>query len=133
MKTKGPSEKDVVAELGKARDVWDAITREIGAKYAPIEREWKTSKSSFGWMCVLKHKNRTLLYLTPDAGAVRVAVVLGERAVELALASGIPEPIKALIREARPYAEGRGIRFTVCTRAEIPVITELVVIKTTPK
>jgi hypothetical protein len=49
--------------------------------------------------------------LTPEKGAVRVAVVLGERAAALALACDLPEPIKTMVREAKPYAEGWGIRF----------------------
>jgi hypothetical protein len=35
--------------------------------------------------------------------------------------------------EARPYAEGRGIRFSVSSLSDIPMIAKLVQIKTTPK
>jgi len=59
--------------------------------------------------------------MTPEKRTIRVAIVLGERAVALALASGIPESIKTLIKEARPYAEGRGIRFPVSSAADVPV------------
>ncbi len=49
------------------------------------------------------------------------------------MASGLPKNIKALIEAARPYAEGRGIRFPVGTTAEVPIVNDLVAIKTTPK
>ena len=58
---------------------------------------------------------------------------MGERAYELLKASTVPAKIKKLFEEARPYAEGRGIRFPVKSAIEIPVVAKLVEIKTTPK
>jgi hypothetical protein len=84
-------------------------------------------------MCLLKQKKRTLLYMTPDKGKVVIAVVLGERAVAIALASKLPPRIKKLITEARPYVEGRGIKFEVSSVKEVLMVTELVDIKMTAK
>jgi hypothetical protein len=84
-------------------------------------------------MCLLQHKKRTLLYLTPDKGKVLIAIVLGQRAYDLAMGSSIPAAIKKMFFEARPYAEGRGIRFSVTSPSDIPMIAKLVQIKTTPK
>lgn len=129
MKTKAPSDRMVKEKLGAAQSVWDAITRALTADHGVLTSEWKASKSDFGWMCVLNQKKRTVVYLTPEDGAVRVAVVLGERAARQALVSELPDAIKALIAEARPYAEGRGIRFPVRSAAELPIVTELLAIK----
>ncbi len=82
-------------------------------------------------MCMLQHKKRTLLYLTPDKDRIWVAIVLGERAFQLALASSLPEVIKNLFLEARPYAEGRGIRFPIHSPEDLPAVAELLEIKTT--
>jgi hypothetical protein len=49
------------------------------------------------------------------------------------MASSLPAAIKKLLSEARPYAEGRGIRFTVTKLSDLPAIAKLVEIKTTPK
>ena len=84
-------------------------------------------------MCLLQHKKRTLLYLTPEKEKVRVAIILGERAYDLAMASSLPAPIKKMFSEARPYAEGRGIRFSVNSPRDISTIKTLVELKTTPK
>jgi hypothetical protein len=64
-------------------------------------------------ICLLQHKNRTPLYLTPDQEKITIAIVLGDRAYALAIASSLPAAIKKMFSEARPYAEGRGIRFTL--------------------
>jgi len=120
-------------ELGSSLLFWDHIVASLSETHGSIEEEWKTSKSDFGWMCLLKHKKRTLVYLTPDKSEIRVAIVLGERAVGLALASRLPAEIKLLIEAARPYAEGRGIRFPVASVEDVATVIDLVAIKTSPK
>jgi hypothetical protein len=50
-----------------------------------------------------------------------------------AMASSLPAAIKKMFSEARPYAEGRGIRFTVSSQKDISTIKKLVEIKTTPE
>ena len=125
-----PGAQELADALGPAQKAWTAIVDAIGMDYPPLELEWRPSKSDFGLMCLLRQKKRTLLYMTPDAKSIVVAVVLGERAVETALASQLPQPIKDLISEARPYIEGRGIRFPVRTKKDVDIVLELVRIKT---
>ncbi len=129
---KTPSDTELAACLGAALPTWQAIVRSVGEQVGPIEAEWRPSKLDFGRVCLLKQKKRTLLYLTPEPGAVRVAVVLGERALALALAGGLPEGITTMFREARRYAEGTGIRFLVPGDADVATVRELVAIKTMP-
>jgi hypothetical protein len=49
------------------------------------------------------------------------------------MASSLPAAIKKMFSEARPYAEGRGIRFTVSSQKDISTIKKLGEIKTTPE
>lgn len=133
MQTKPPTDAELKAVLGKAGTVWSEIVRAVEEKFAPLDKEWKPSKLAFGRVCLLQHKKRTLLYLIPDKEQFLVAIVLGERAYGLAMASSLPAAIKKMLSEARPYAEGRGIRFPVNSVSDIPVVAKLVEIKTTPK
>jgi len=105
----------------------------MGEMFVPLELQWRPSKAVFGRMCLVQHKKRTLLYLTPDQGKVWIAIVLGERAYHLAMSSSIPAAIKKMFAEAKAYAEGRGIRYSVASLNSVPVITKLAEIKTTPK
>jgi hypothetical protein len=118
------------ATLGPAEKIWDAVIKGVREDHAPLELEWRPSTSDFGLMCLLRQKKRTLLYMTPGAKSIVVGVVLGERAVEAALASQLPQDIKDLIHEARPYIEGRGIRFPVAKQKDVSTVLELVRIKT---
>ncbi len=119
--------------LGPASEVWSRLFLSLEGMFAPLEVQWRPSRMPFGRMCLVRNKKRTLLYLTPDNRRVWVAVILGERAFNLAMSSSIPAPIKRMFAEARPYAEGRGIRFAVDSLRALPVIAQLMAIKTSPK
>jgi hypothetical protein len=128
-----PTDAELKAVLGSAGDLWSGIVHAIEEKFVPLDKQWKPSKAGFGRMCLLQHKKRTLLYITPDKEKVWMAIVLGERAYGLAMASSLPVAIKKMLSKARPYAEGRGIRFPANSLSDIPMIAKLVEIKTTPK
>ena len=130
---KSPTDAELKAALGCADALSSSIVHVVEDVVSPLHKEWKPSKTEFGRMCLLQHKKRTLLYLTPEKGKVRIAIVLGERAYGLAMVSSLPAAIKKMFSEAKPYAEGRGIRFSVSLRSDISTIKKLVEIKTTPK
>jgi hypothetical protein len=126
-----PSEAELEAALGAALPLWHGIVQSVEATCSPLGQAWKPSKSDFGKMCLLQFKKRTLLYLTPDRDCVWIAIVLGERAFQLALASSLPAAIKNLFLTAKPYAEGRGIRFSIKSTEDLATVAKLVEIKTT--
>jgi hypothetical protein len=49
------------------------------------------------------------------------------------MASSIPAAIKKMFAEARPYAEGRGIRYAAESLRDVPAIISVVAIKTSPR
>jgi len=132
-KVKSPTSAELKAVLGSADVLWAGIVRVVEDMVAPLNTEWKPSKTEFGRMCLLKHKKRTLLYLTPEKEKVTVAIILGKRAYGLAMVSSLPAPIKKMFSETRPYAEGRGIRFSVSSPSNISTIKKLVELKTAPQ
>jgi len=129
---KAPTNKELVDFLGPASALWTDILMAVEAIIAPMDLVWKPSKMEFGRMALLQHKKRTLLYLIPQKRKVLAAIVFGERAYGLAKASALPAAIKTLLAEAKPYSEGRGIRFPVSSVRDIPTITKLVEIKIAP-
>ena len=132
-KVKSPTDAELKAALGSADALWSGIVHAVEDAVSPLDTEWKSSKAEFGRICLFQHKKRTLFYLTPEKGKITVAIVLGERAYGLALVSSLPAAIKKMFSEARPYAEGRGIRFSVSSPSDISTIKKLVEIKITPK
>jgi hypothetical protein len=132
-KVKPPTDAELRAALGSADVLWSGIVNAVEDLASPLDTEWKPSKAEFGRMCLLQHKKRTLLYLTPEKEKIRVAIVLGERAYGLAMASSLPAAIKKMFSEARAYAEGRGIRFVVSSASDVSTVKKLAELKTTPK
>jgi len=128
-----PSGAELHAALGKNASVWPGIVSGLEERYSPLELEWRPSKLEFGRMCLVRHKGRTLLYLMPMAGQVLVGVVLGKRAYEIAMASKLRAGIKKMLSDAKPYVEGRGIRFTVKTAPDVAQVLLLVECKMAPK
>jgi hypothetical protein len=74
-------------------------------------------------------EDRVVLYLTPQAGAFLVGLVLGDRAVAAARARGLPPSVLALVDAAPRHAEGRGIRLSVARGEDLAVIQELVAVR----
>ncbi len=132
-RTKAPPQAELSKALGKAAAHWQAIVAALEKDFSPLDQEWRPSKLEFGRMCLLRYKDRTLLYLIPMAGQLLVGVVLGQRAFDLAMESALPDAIKKMLRDARPYAEGRGIRFTAKSAKDVASVALLVKLKTAPK
>jgi hypothetical protein len=127
--TRQPTPDELAAVLGTAAAAWATLVRHIGERYPPITELWSFAGAKWGWSLRLKRKDRVILYLTPQAGQFQLGVVLGEKAVAAARASGLPEPVLALIDGAPRYAEGRGIRFAVTDEPGVQVGAQLAAIK----
>lgn len=54
-----------------------------------------------------------MIYLLPRDGFFKIAFVFGQKAVDEILKSNITESIKTELKNAKVYAEGRGIRIEV--------------------
>jgi hypothetical protein len=131
-RAKGSDAAQWKATLGRAYAPWAGIVRVVEALASPLEIQWRPSKIAFGHVCLLRHRQRTLLYLLPEQASITVAIVIGERAYGLAMASTLSVAVKSSLAAARPYAEGRGIRVPVRTKRDLATIRKLVVIKLTP-
>lgn len=127
-----PSITELKTALGPAWQMWRMLIDEMAEAFPPLEEVWTPSTQPFGHVCRLKQKKRTLLYLIPGGSRFDVAAVLGTRAFALAMTSELPTFIKQLLSDARPYAEGRGIRFTIASVDQVRVVRQLVAIKITP-
>lgn len=132
-RVKGSNATPWKERLGAAYAMWAGIVGIVEELASPLDIEWKPSKIAFGHVCLLRHKQRTLLYLLPEKARITVAIVLGERAYGLAKASTLSAAVKTSLAEARPYAEGRGIRVPVQATRDLATIRKLVEIKLAPK
>ena len=124
-----PDEGDLKAALGDLYNTWREI--EVFTKSAnPVATcEWNFSSAKYGWSFRISDKKRVLVYLLPRDKFFKAALVFGQKATDEILASDVAESIKNEIREAKVYAEGRGIRIEVRDNAIADDIKKLIRIK----
>ncbi len=128
-KMEQPTPADLAAALGPSKkELWDRIVAELAAEFKIDTEEWKCYSPKMGWSMRLKHKKRNIIHFGPRLGGFMVMLILGAKAVAAARQSGSAKMLK-LIDEAPRYPEGTGIRITVTSAADIPVIKKFVAVK----
>lgn len=128
-KTVIPSDSDLANSLGLCYDLWQNLKEYVLLKYPKATVEWKYPGVKYGWHFRIKDKKRAIVYLLPRDQYFKVAFVFGHKATDAVLASPVSEAIKADLKAARAYVEGRGITIEVKNSLVVGDIKELVDIK----
>jgi len=128
-KTRPPSDDELRAVLGKAYAPWRRLIELAGARIEPLTEVWGFTSANTGWGLRLRHKERVILYMTPQKGQFLVSFALGEKAVSAARATRLSATVLNAIEDAPRYAEGRGVRMTVKSGREIAALASLAEIK----
>ena len=128
-KEKKPRPRDLELMLGRTNGHWHTLVSHISTEHAPLEETWIFSGAKWGWSLRLKQKKRTVLYLTPCQGYFLAGFALGEKAVESAHASSLPDTVVAAIDTAPRFAEGRGVRLEIRNKKDAESTKRLAAIK----
>jgi len=128
-KAERPTDQELAEAMGSAKPVWDSLIDAMAAEHDVTIQEWKNYSLRSGWALQLKKKKRTIIHMAPCAGCFRIALILGDRAMEAARQSGPSARISKLLDEAVKYPEGTGIRMTIKSLKDIPTVKKLAVVK----
>ena len=120
-----PSDARVRRALGPARPAWDAFLDPARKRTT----EWKRYRTIDPWSLRVKEGKRTVLWLVPEDGVLRVAVIVGEKAVAKGLDGPLSQKLKRELREARAYPEGRVVRFRMKSAARVRDVERLIDLK----
>ena len=123
-----PADRDLARALGAAHPLWRRFTDDLRAACGPLVDQWSFSKA-FGWTLRLKQPTRVLVYLTPGPSHFLASFVLGERACQAIREADVPPGILEMIDAAPRYAEGRGVRIPVRTKADLGAVLKIASIK----
>jgi len=123
-----PTDAELATALGAAKAAWDRLISDLAALAADVE-EWKCYSAKSGWSLRLKHGKRTIIYLAPCAGCIRVAFILGDKAVAAARQGKPSKRLLQLLDGAEKYPEGNGIRLEIRRPSELAVVRRLAEIK----
>jgi hypothetical protein len=128
-KPEKPANDELTAALGPAKALWDQLIADLATECNAGIQEWKSYSPKYGWTLRLKHKKRTIVYLTPHLGCFGILFILGERAVQAARQSKLPRKVLAIIEEAPRYPEGTGVRLEVKSSRDVAAVKKLAAIK----
>jgi len=128
-KTESPTGADLSKALGPAKPVWDQLIADMADQHDVAIQEWNCYSPKAGWSLRLKRGKRTILWMAPCEGCFRVAVILGDKAVQAARRSGLSARVLRLIDQAERYPEGTGIRLHIKGPRDIPQVKKLAAIK----
>jgi hypothetical protein len=124
-----PTDAELAAALGPAKTLWDQLVAGLAVECDVTVQEWNSYSRKAGWSLRLKRKERTILWVGPCRGSFRVAVILGDKAVQAARQSRLPKSVIRMINEAKRYVEGTGVRIEVKKPKDIELMKQLAAIK----
>ena len=124
-----PRDSDLVEVLGDSRALWDELKSQMETQFQPLSVDWGFSGKKWGWSLRLKQKARTVLYMTPRRGHFVVGFALGQKAVDAAHESDLPQSILDMIDDSQKYAEGRAVRLEVRTGDDLLNVARIATIK----
>jgi hypothetical protein len=120
-----PSESELARLLGDAYEALEVLLARGDGAVA----EWRKYTRQSPWVLKVSLGKRSLFYVRPDVGVLRVTVLLGGRAVDAALAGQVSKRLQASIRKARPYPEGRPVSVLVKSTKDLARVEDLVTVK----
>lgn len=124
-----PDELKLTEALGAAKLFLDSICLFIDERHGNFKTEWKHYGNKSGWVLKLFSGKRNVLFIIPYAGYFKVAVTLGDKAVDGVILSDLPYIIKDSFVNAPIYSEGRTVHLEVNSEIDLKNILTLVVIK----
>ena len=128
-KSKQPTNRELAAALGPAKATWDRLLDELARELGVNVRHWKCYSPKWGWSLHAKHKERTIIWLSPGGGRFGVLFILGAKAMQAAHQCRLPQNVAQAVKDAPEYPEGSGVRIAVRNAREIGALKKLAAIK----
>ena len=129
-KSEAPDDRILSAVLGEtAFKRWTGIKASIESAHGATKDEWKFYSAKSGWVLKLLLKKRNLFFMIPGEKKFTLGFLFGDRAVEEISRSELPATMIREVKDARRYAEGRGLRIEVRNREAVNHVLKLVDIK----
>ena len=128
-KTTMPDDKMLAKALGKSNRLWQEIKKHLKAEYGELVEEWQFYGQKSGWILKTLRKKRNLFFFIPLKDSFQVSFVFGDKAVAAVQKSDLQKKLVTELKNARKYAEGRGLRIDVKNSADVEHIKKLVEIK----
>ena len=128
-KSSPPDEKALSRVLGNSFKTWVEIRDSVRKEHGPAVEEWKYYGVNSGWALKFLLKKRNLFFMSAQEKFFRIGFVFGDKAVDTIAKSDLPPALIREVKEAKRYAEGRGLRLEVRNHSSVRNVLKLVDIK----
>jgi hypothetical protein len=130
-----PTEEEITDFIGEpAKGAWIELRRFLEEHY-DIVPEMVFGGLKHGWEVRYRKNGKTLCWLTPEKGAVRVLIVLGKLESEKALSmrNELSPKMYKLIENTKQLHDGRWLWIRLLTASDADDVKKLLPIKRKPK
>ena len=130
-----PTEEEITDFIGEpARGAWAELRRFLEEHY-DIVPEMVFGGVKHGWEVRYRKSGKTLCWLTPEKGAVRVLIVLGklESGKALSTPNELSPKMYKLIENTKQLHDGRWLWIRLLTASDADDVKKLLPIKRKPK
>lgn len=124
-KPEQPTDRELAAALGPTKALWGQLLIKLAKECHISAHEWKSYSRKAGWSLKVKREQRTILYLSPSRGGFMASFALGDKALQAARQSKLPQRVVKIIDGAKRYAEGTAVRIDVNRAEDLEVIKKL--------
>ena len=124
-----PSRDDLSVALGSSQTLWDGLLEMLAREFGLAQGEWNSYSPKAGWSYRVQQKKRNIVYFGPCAGSFRVALVLGDKALNFARENGLPKRVDDMIAAEKKYPEGTPVRLAIKSARDFAVVKKLVAAK----
>ena len=124
-----PDNKKLSETLGKTYEYWAEIITSLEEEHGELTEEWKYYGQKSGWILKLLRKKRNLFFFNPQKKFFVIGFVFGDKAVAEVEKSDLPIDMIDELRNARKYAEGRGLRVEIKKKDSVKHVLKLAGIK----
>lgn len=124
-----PNDKMLSVELGRTYEYFEKVRAFIKDYYGELTLEWKYYGQKSGWVLKMINKKRNVLFVIPRKDYFRIALTLGDKAVDKLIASKLPDFIKHEFVKAKKFSEGRTVQLEIKDEEQCEYILELIKIK----
>jgi hypothetical protein len=128
-KSKVPGNGELAKVLDSNFELWNKVKNFVILNYPAAKEEWNYSGKNYGWGFRLRDPKRVIVYMTPCDGFFKTSFVLGERAFNEALDTELSDETLFIIKTAKTYAEGTGVRIDIKDEELIEDVKKLIKIK----
>jgi hypothetical protein len=128
-KSKQPDDEALKKVLGTSYKFWEEIKTGIHDEYGDVTEEWKFYGAKSGWTLKMLLKKRNLFFFVAYEKYFLIAFVFGDKAVSEIEKSDLPADLIKELKNAKKYAEGRGLRMEIRKKSDVKNVIRLLKFK----